>query len=111
MAYFDLLSAFNPNFGTPDTGTDSPITKPYSFTFGKSYNTLMNTRRGMFGSVIYAHNLIDKKFTKSKLTYTNYYEQALHIDAPTGAVKKYQGIMPPGPADFDDDYTVDDKTY
>ena len=52
VAYFDLLSAFNPNFGTPDTGTDSPITKPYSFTFGKSYNTLMNTRRGMFGSTI-----------------------------------------------------------
>ena len=111
VAYFDLLSAFNPNFGTPDTGTDSPITKPYSFTFGKSYNTLMNTRRGMFGSVIYAHNLIDKKFTKSKLTYTNYYEQALHIDAPTGAGNKYQGIMPPGPADFDDEYTVDDKSY
>ena len=111
VAYFDLLSAFNPNFGTPDTGTDSPITKPYSFTFGKSYNTLMNTRRGMFGSVIYAHNLIDKKFTKSKLTYTNYYEQALHIDAPTGAGNKYQGVMPPGPADFDDDYTIDDKSY
>ena len=111
VAYFDLLSAFNPNFGTPDTGTDSPITKPYSFTFGESYNTLANTRRGMFGSVIYAHNLIDKKFTKSKLTYTNYYEQALHIDAPTGAGNKYQGIMPPGPADFDDEYTVDDKSY
>ncbi len=111
VAYFDLLSAFNPNFNTPDTGTDSPITKPYSFTFGESYNTLANTRRGMFGSVIYAHNLIDKKFTKSKLTYTNYYEQALHIDAPTGAGNKYQGIMPPGPADFDDEYTVDDKSY
>ena len=111
VAYFDLLSAFNPNFSTPDTGTDSPITKPISFTFGKSYNTLANTRRGMFGSVIYAHDLIDKKFTKSKLTYTNYYEQALHIDAPTGAGNKYQGIMPPGPADFDDDYTVDDKSY
>ena len=111
VAYFDLLSAFNPNFGTPDTGTDSPITKPYSFTFGESYNTLANTRRGMFGSVIYAHNLIDKKFTKSRLTYTNYYEQALHIDAPTGAGNKYQGIMPPGPADFDDEYTVDDKSY
>ena len=111
VAYFDLLSAFNPNFSTPDTGTDSPITKPISFTFGESYNTLANTRRGMFGSVIYAHDLIDKKFTKSKLTYTNYYEQALHIDAPTGAGNKYQGIMPPGPADFDDEYTVDDKSY
>lgn len=111
VAYFDLLSAFNPNFSTPDTGTDSPITKPYSFTFAESYNTLANTRRGMFGSTIFSHNLIDKKFTKSKLTYTNYYEQALHIDAPTGAGNKYQGIMPPGPADFDDEYTVDDKSY
>jgi len=65
----------------------------------------------MFGSVTYAHDLIDKKFIKSKLTYTNYYEQALHIDAPTGAGAVYQGIMPPGPAEFDDDYTIDDKSY
>ena len=111
VAYFDLLSAFNPNFSTADADTDSPITKPYSFTFAESYNTLANTRRGMFGSTIFSHNLIDKKFTKSRLSYTNYYEQALHIDAPTGAGNKYQGIMPPGPADFDDDYTVDDKSY
>ena len=52
-----------------------------------------------------------RNLQKSKLTYTNYYEQALHIDAPTGAGNKYQGIMPPGPADFDDEYTVDDKSY
>ena len=111
VAFIDLLSAFNPNFGTPDVESESPITKPYSFSFNDSYNTLKNTRRGMFGSVTYAHDLIDKKFIKSKLTYTNYYEQALHIDAPTGAGAVYQGIMPPGPAEFDDDYTVDDKSY
>ena len=111
VAFIDLLSAFNPNFGTPDVESESPITKPYSFSFNDSYNTLRNTRRGMFGSVTYAHDLIDKKFIKSKLTYTNYYEQALHIDAPTGAGAVYQGIMPPGPAEFDDDYTVDDKSY
>ena len=111
VAFIDLLSAFNPNFGTPDVESESPITKPYSFSFNDSYNTLRNTRRGMFGSVTYAHDLIDKKFVKSKLTYTNYYEQALHIDAPTGAGAVYQGIMPPGPAEFDDDYTVDDKSY
>ena len=111
VAFIDLLSAFNPNFGTPDVESESPITKPYSFSFNDSYNTLKNTRRGMFGSVTYAHDLIDKKFVKSKLTYTNYYEQALHIDAPTGAGAVYQGIMPPGPAEFDDDYTVDDKSY
>jgi len=111
VAFVDLLSAFNPNFSTPDVESESPITKPYSFSFNDSYNTLKNTRRGMFGSVTYAHDLIDKKFVKSKLTYTNYYEQALHIDAPTGAGAVYQGIMPPGPADFDDDYTIDDKSY
>ena len=111
VAFIDLLSAFNPNFGTPDNESESPITKPYSFAFNDSYNTLKNTRRGMFGSTTYAHDLIDKKFTKSRLTYTNYYEQALHIDAPTGAGNTYQGIMPPGPAEFDDDYTVDDKSY
>ena len=111
VAFIDLLSAFNPNFSTPDVESESPITKPYSFSFNDSYNTLRNTRRGMFGSVTYAHDLIDKKFVKSKLTYTNYYEQALHIDAPTGAGTVYQGIMPPGPAEFDDDYTVDDKSY
>ena len=111
VAYIDLLSAFNPNFATPDTGTDSPITKPLSFSFNESYNTLANTRRGLFGSTTFAHDLVDKKFVKSKLTYTNYYERALHIDAPTGAGNVYQGVMPPGPADFDDDYTVDDKTY
>ena len=111
VAFFDLLSAFNPNFSVADAHVDSPITKPYSFTFNNSYNTLANTRRGMFGATIYAHDLIDKKFTKSKLTYTNYYERALHIDAPTGAGNVYQGIMPPGPADFDDEYTVDDKSY
>ena len=111
VAYIDLLSAFNPTFSTPDSYIDTPITKPYSFSFNDSYNTLSNTRRGMFGSMTYAHDLIDKKFIKSKLSYTNYYEQALHIDAPTGAGNKYQGIMPPGPADFDDDYTVDDKSY
>ena len=111
VAFIDLLSAFNPNFSTPDVESESPITKPYSFSFNDSYNTLKNTRRGMFGSVTYAHDLIDKKFIKSKLTYTNYYEQALHIDAPTGAGAVYQGIMPPGPAEFDDDYTVDDKSY
>jgi hypothetical protein len=111
VAFIDLLSAFNPNFSTPDVESESPITKPYSFSFNDSYNTLKNTRRGMFGSVTYAHDLIDKKFVKSKLTYTNYYEQALHIDAPTGAGAVYQGIMPPGPADFDDDYTIDDKSY
>ena len=111
VAFIDLLSAFNPNFGTPDVESESPITKPYSFSFNDSYNTLKNTRRGMFGSVTYAHDLIDKKFTKSRTSYTNYYEQALHIDAPTGAGTVYQGIMPPGPAEFDDDYTVDDKSY
>ena len=111
VAFVDLLSAFNPNFGTPDQESESPITKPYSFSFNDSYNTLKNTRRGMFGSVTYAHDLIDKKFTKSRMSYTNYYEQALHIDAPTGAGSTYQGIMPPGPAEFDDDYTVDDKSY
>ena len=111
VAFIDLLSAFNPNFGTPDVESESPITKPYSFSFNASYNTLKNTRRGMFGSVTYAHDLIDKKFIKSRTSYTNYYEQALHIDAPTGAGTVYQGIMPPGPAEFDDDYTVDDKSY
>ena len=111
VAFIDLLSAFNPNFSPPDGEADSVVTKPYSFSFDASYNTLANTRRGMFGSMTYAHDLIDKKFIKSKLSYTNYYEQALHIDAPTGAGNKYQGVMPPGPADFDDDYTVDDKSY
>ena len=111
VAFIDLLSAFNPNFGTPDVESESPITKPYSFSFNDSYNTLKNTRRGMFGSTTYAHDLIDKKFIKSRMSYTNYYEQALHIDAPTGAGTVYQGIMPPGPAEFDDDYTVDDKSY
>ena len=65
VAFVDLLSAFNPNFGTPDNESESPITKPYSFTFAESYNTLANTRRGMFGSTIFSHNLIDKKFTIS----------------------------------------------
>ena len=114
VAYFDLLSAFNPSFGPSDTQTESPIVKPYSFSFNDSYNTLTNTRRGMFGSVMYKHNLIDKKFEKTKMSYTSYYEQALHIDAPDGSPSQmniYQGIMPPGPADFDDDYTVDDKSY
>ena len=111
VAYIDLLSAFNPNFSVPDADVDSPIIKPYSFSFNESYNTLMNTRRGLWGSTTFAHDLIDKTYTKSKLTYTNYYERALHIDAPTGAGNTYQGIMPPGPADFDDDYTVDDKNY
>lgn len=111
VAFIDLLSAFNPNFETPDTETESPITKPYSFSFNDSYNTLANTRRGLFGSTMYSHDLIDKKFTKTKMSYTSYYEQALHIDAPSGAGNKYQGIMPPGPADFDDDYTVNDKSY
>ena len=111
VAFIDLLSAFNPNFSPPDSEADSIVTKPYSFSFDASYNILANTRRGMFGSMTYAHDLIDKKFIKSKLSYTNYYEQALHIDAPTGAGNKYQGVMPPGPADFDDDYTVDDKSY
>ena len=64
------------------------------------------------GQPTFAHDLIDKKFIKSKMTYTNYYERALHIDAPTGAGNKYQGILCHlNPADFDDDYTVDDKTY
>ena len=111
VAFIDLLSAFNPNFSPPDGEAESEVTKPYSFSFDASYNTLANTRKGMFGSMTYAHDLIDKKFIKSKLSYTNYYEQALHIDAPTGAGNKYQGVMPPGPADFDDDYTVDDKSY
>ena len=111
VAFIDLLSAFNPNFSPPDVEAESPITKPYSFSFNDSYNTLKNTRRGMFGSTTYAHDLIDKKFIKSRMSYTNYYEQALHIDAPTGAGNTYQGIMPPGPAEFDDDYTVDDKSY
>jgi len=111
VAFIDCLSAFNPNFGTPDTGLDSPIVKPYSFTFNESYATLANTRKGLYGSTMYSHDLIDKKFTKTKMSYTSFYEQALHIDAPTGAGNKYQGIMPPGPADFDDVYTVDDKSY
>ena len=111
VAFIDLLSAFNPNFSPPDGEAESVVTKPYSFSFDASYNILANTRKGMFGSMTYAHDLIDKKFIKSKLSYTNYYEQALHIDAPTGAGNKYQGVMPPGPADFDDDYTVDDKSY
>ena len=111
VAFIDLLSAFNRNFGTPDTETESPVTKAHSFKFNNSYNTLLNTRGGLFGSTMYSHDLIDKKFTKTKMSYTSYYEQALHIDAPTGAGSKYQGVMPPGPADFDDDYTVDDKSY
>lgn len=111
VAFIDLVSASNPNFSPPDGESESIATKPYSFSFDASYNILANTRKGMFGSMTYAHDLIDKKFIKSKLSYTNYYEQALHIDAPTGAGNKYQGVMPPGPADFDDDYTVDDKSY
>jgi len=111
VAFIDLLSAFNRNFGTPDTETESIVTKAYSFKFNNSYNTLLNTRGGLFGSTMYSHDLIDKKFTKTKLSYTSYYEQALHIDAPSGAGNRYQGIMPPGPADFDDDYTVNDKSY
>lgn len=111
VAFIDLVSASNPNFSPPDGEAESIVTKPYSFSFDASYNILANTRKGMFGSMTYAHDLIDKKFIKSKLSYTNYYEQALHIDAPTGAGNKYQGVMPPGPADFDDDYTVDDKSY
>jgi hypothetical protein len=111
VAFIDLVSASNPNFSPPDGEAESVVTKPYSFSFDASYNILANTRKGMFGSMTYAHDLIDKKFIKSKLSYTNYYEQALHIDAPTGAGNKYQGVMPPGPADFDDDYTVDDKSY
>ena len=113
VAYFDLLSAFNPSFGPSDIQTESPIVKPYSFSFNDSYNTLTNTRRGMFGSVMYKHNMIDKKFEKTKMSYTSYYEQALHIDAPDGSpsqMNKYQGVMPPGPADFDEDITVDDKS-
>ena len=35
--------------------------------------------------------------------------RTLHIDAPTG--EHISGIMPLGPAEFDDDYTVDDKSY
>ena len=93
VAYIDLLSAFNPNFSVADADVGSPITKPYSFTFNRSYNTLRNTRKGLFGPTTFAHDLIDKKFTKSKLTYTNYYERALHIDAPTGAGNIYQGII------------------
>ena len=111
VAFIDLVSASNPNFSPPDGEAESVVTKPYSFSFDASYNILANTRKGMFGSMTYAHDLIDKKFIKSKLSYTNYYEQALHIDAPTGAGNKYQGVMPPGPADFDDNYTVDDKSY
>src|SRR6056300_743338 len=111
VAFIDLVSASNPNFSPPDGEAESVVTKPYSFSFDASYNILANTRKGMFGSMTYAHDLIDKKFIKSKLSYTNYYEQALHIYAPTGAGNKYQGVMPPGPADFDDDYTVDDKSY
>ena len=111
VAFIDLLSAFTRNFGTPDTEAESPVTKAYSFKFNNSYNTLLNTRGGLFGSTMYSHDLIDKKFTKTKMSYTSYYEQALHIDAPSGAGNTYQGIMPPGPADFDDDYTVNDKSY
>ena len=110
VAYFDLLSAFNANFGTVDEETSTPMTKPYSFSFDKSYDTLTNTRTGMFGSSMYSHDLIDKKFTKTNLSYTSYYDRALHIDAPDGIGNRYQAIMPPGPADFDDEYTVDDKT-
>ena len=110
VAYFDLLSAFNANFGTADNETTSVMTKPYSFSFNESYDTLSNTRTGMFGSSMYSHDLIDKKFTKTNLSYTSYYERALHIDAPDGIGNKYQGIMPPGPAEFDDEYNVDDKS-
>ena len=67
VAYIDLLSAFNPNFSPPDGEADSEVTKPYSFSFDASYNTLANTRKGMFGSMTYAHDLIDKNFIKSKL--------------------------------------------
>jgi len=111
VAYFDLLSAFNPNFSTPDTEADSPMTKPYSFSFEASFDTLLNTRAGMFASTMYAHDMFNKTYTKTNMTYSKYYEQALHIDAPTGASSIYQGIMPPGPADFDDEYTIDDKSY
>ena len=50
VAYIDLLSAFNPNFSVADADVDSPITKPYSFSFNESYNTLLNTRKGLFGN-------------------------------------------------------------
>ena len=110
VAFIDSLSLFNPNFNTPDNESESPITKPYAFSFNDSYNTLRNTRRNMFNSTTYAHDLIDKKFTKIRLTYTNYYEQNIthrrNITANT-----YENIMPLNPADFDDDYTVDDKSY
>jgi len=111
VAYFDLLSAFNPNFSTADTEAQEPMTKPYSFTFEDSFDTLSSTRNGMWASNMYAHDLFNKRYTKTNMTYSKYYEQALHIDTPTGASAKYQGVMPPGPADFDDEYTIDDKSY
>ena len=111
VAYFDLLSAFNRQFSTVDAEASSPMTKPYSFSFNKSYDTLGNTRRGMFGSSMYTHDLIAKTAVRSNLTYTSYYDRALHIDAPDGIGNKYQGVMPPGPADFDEERNTLDKSY
>ena len=109
VAYFDLLSAFNPNFEPTSDVTVLPFTKPLSFSFDNSYDTLGNTRLGMFANRLYLHDMIDKTYYKSDYNYTQYYDKALHIDAPEGFAT-YQGVMPPGPAEFDDIYNITDKS-
>lgn len=107
VAYFDLLSAFNPNFAPATDTVVSPFIKPLSFSFDNSYDTLGNTRLGMYGSNEYIHDMYDKTYIKKTHNYTKYYDKALHIDAPIG-FSTYQGIMPPGPAELDDIHNIDD---
>ena len=108
-AYIDLLSAYAPEFGTTADAVTDVAVKPYSFSFDQSYDTMLNTRKGMFASRQYSHDAYNKTWSKSDFSYSIYYDKALHIDAPEG-YQKYQGVMPPGPAEFDDIYDTADKS-
>lgn len=108
--YYDLVSAEKPSFVPVSDEVFGQISKPMTYTLNNNMDSVLNTRKGMFANKVYSHDLYSKQWDVSKFNYANsYLNESRHIEAVREY--KYQGIMAPGPAEFDDVHNNDDNTF
>lgn len=108
--YYDLISAEQPSMVPSSDEVFAQITKPYTYQLNNNSDSIINTRKGLFASKIYSHDLYNKSWNVNKFNYYNsYYTETKHVEP----VKEYsyQGIMAPGFAELDDEHNNDDFSF
>ena len=108
--YFDLVSAGQRSFVPLSDDFLGQLSKPITYQLINNMDSVLNSRKGMFANKVYSHDLFNKTWDVKKFNYANtYYNEARHIE-PVKDIT-YQGVMAPGPAEFDDEHLVDDFTF